>query len=75
MVFEGKKEVEQLLEVVWQLKGIKRNIDKGRDSKCFTTWNVKPMLVDCQETRNQRIKFLNEKCLNMNKQVAYRKIL
>jgi hypothetical protein len=33
---------------------------------------VKQTLLDCLETRNSRMKFLNEKWLSMNKEVAYR---
>jgi hypothetical protein len=32
------------------------------------------ILLDCLETRNWRIKLLNENWLNMNKGAAYRKI-
>jgi hypothetical protein len=60
---------------VWQLKGIRRNMDKGRCPLCLVEEDVKHILLDCLETRNWRMKFLNEKWLNTNKEVAYRSIL
>jgi hypothetical protein len=51
------------------------NTDKGRCPSCSGEGDVKHMLVDCLETRNWGTEFLNEKWLNMNKDVAYRKIL
>jgi hypothetical protein len=61
---------------VWKLKGIRTNADKGRCPFCLSEEEVKQMLlrVDCLETRNWRMKFLNKKWLNMNKEIAYRKI-
>jgi hypothetical protein len=45
---------------VWQLRGMRKNMGKGRTMS---------------KTRNYRLTFLNEKWLNMNKEIAYRKIL
>jgi hypothetical protein len=64
-----------LLAGVRRLKRIRRNTDKGRCGLCLGEEDVKRILLDCLETRNWRIKFFNEKCLNMKKEIAYRKIL
>jgi hypothetical protein len=54
---------------------IERNSDKGRCPLCLGEEEVKHILLECLETRNWRMKFLNEKWLNMKKEVSYRKIL
>jgi hypothetical protein len=33
------------------------------------------MLLDCRDTRNWRMKLINDKWLHMNKEAAYRKML
>jgi hypothetical protein len=71
MLLEERKK----LAGVWQLKGIRRNTDTGRCCLCLGEENVKHLSLDCLETRNWRMKFLNEKWLNMTREVAYRKTL
>jgi hypothetical protein len=60
---------------MWKLKGIGRNTDKGSCPLCLSTADVKQISLDYLETGNCKMKFLNEKWLNVNKEVAYRKIL
>jgi hypothetical protein len=36
--------------------------------------DVQHVSLSCLESRNWRTKFLNEKCLNGNKGIAYRKV-
>jgi hypothetical protein len=64
-----------LLAEMWQLKGIRRNTDKGRYPLRIGAEDVIHILRDCSETRHWKTKFLNDVLLNMNKEVAYRKIL
>jgi hypothetical protein len=64
-----------LLDEVLQLKGIRRNTDKGGCPLCLGEEHVICIKLDCLETRNWRTKFLSEKWLIVNKEVAYRKIL
>lgn len=52
------------------MKGIRRNADK-RCSLCLGEEDVKGTLLDFLKTINRRITFLNEKWLNMNKEIAY----
>jgi hypothetical protein len=65
---------------VWELKGIRRNTDKGSCTLCLGEEAVKHKLLDFLETIKWRMKYLNEKWFNekwfnMSKDVAYRKIL
>jgi hypothetical protein len=62
---------------MWKLKGIRRNAGKGRCllRVCLSEVDVKHVLLACLETRSWIIKFLIEKYLNMNKEIACRKIL
>jgi hypothetical protein len=55
------------------LKGIRRNAGK-RCTLCLAEEDVKGILLDFLKTINRIIKFLNEKWLNMTKEMAYRKI-
>jgi hypothetical protein len=64
-----------LLAGVWQLKGVRQNTDKGRCPLCFNEEDAKHILLDCRDTRNWRLKLLNDKWPSMNKEVAYRKML
>ena len=59
--------VAWLLSGMWQLTGMRRNMDKGR--------RMPNTLMDYWKNRNWRLISLNEKWLNMNKEVAYGKIL
>ena len=51
------------------------NVDKGRCPLCSGEEDVKHILLDCKETKHWRIKLILDKWLNMNKQVAYRKMV
>jgi hypothetical protein len=64
-----------LLAGLWQLKGVRQNTAKGRWPLCLGEEDARHVLLDCLETRNWRLKFLNDKWLNMNKIVAHRKML
>jgi hypothetical protein len=64
-----------LLAGVWQLEGLRRNTGKGRSPFYLGDENAEHMLLGCWETGNWRLKFLNYKRLNMNKEVPYRKML
>ena len=63
-----------LLAAVWQLKGMRRNTDKGRFPFCLGEEDVIHILLECLGTGKWEMKFLNDKRLSMNKVVAYRKI-
>jgi hypothetical protein len=62
-----------LIAGILQLRGIRRNIDKGRCPLCLGEENMKRVLQDWKETNHWRLKLTHDKWLNMNKQVVYRK--
>jgi len=68
-----KSGIAWLVAGVWQLKGITRNTVKRRSPLCSGKQDIKRILLDCLKTRNWRRKFLNEKLLSRNKDVACRK--
>jgi hypothetical protein len=74
MVFEEGSGVAWLLVGAWQLTGVRRNTDKGSCPLCLGEEEAKHIL-DCWETRNWKLEFLNHKWLNMNKEVACRNML
>jgi hypothetical protein len=59
---------------VWQLKGVRQNTNKGRCLLSLGQEDTKHLLLVSWETRNWRLKCLNDKWLNINKEVAYRKM-
>ena len=71
---KNKSGITWLLAKVWQLKGIKQNAVKGRCTTCSEKEDAKHVLLDSRDTRNWRRKLINEKWLNMNKEVAYRNV-
>jgi hypothetical protein len=52
-----------------------KNTDKRRCYLCLGEEDAKHILLDSWETTNWKLKFLNDEWLNMNKEVAYRKML
>jgi hypothetical protein len=49
--------------------------DKGRCPLCFEKEDGKRILLECKETKHWRRKLMHNKWLNMNKEVACRKII
>ena len=69
--FWGKK-----LHIEWCLrKEIRWNSDKVRCLLCLGKEDAKRKSLDCWDTENWRLKFLNDKWLNMNKEIACSKLL
>ena len=67
MVFEERNNCNSVVVAgMWQRKGVTRNAGKGRGVLCFDEKDAKDILLDCLETRNWRMKFLNEKRSSMN---------
>jgi hypothetical protein len=64
-----------LIAGIWQLKGVRRNADKGRCPLCFEKEDAKHILLECKDTKHWRVKLIHDKWLNMNNEVAYRKIM
>jgi hypothetical protein len=64
-----------LIAGIWQLKGVRRNADKGRCPLYFEEEDVKHILLECKESKYWREKVIHYKGLNLNKKITYRKIL
>ena len=64
-----------LIAEIWQLKGVRRDADKGRCPLCFGKEDVKHILLECKETKYWREKLIRDKWIKMNKEVACRKIM
>jgi hypothetical protein len=60
---------------VCELEGVIRNTEEGRYLLCLGEDDAKYMLLYCRVIKNWRLKLLNDKWLNMNKELAYRKML
>jgi hypothetical protein len=64
-----------LLAGIWQLKGVRWNVENGRCPQCLGEEGAKHILLDCKDTKHWRMKLIHDKCLNVNKEVAYRKMV
>ena len=60
---------------IWELKGVRRNADKGRCPLCLGEEDAKHILLECKGTKHWREKLIHDKWLSMNNEVAYRKII
>ena len=60
---------------IWQLKGDRRNADKGRCPLCLEEEDAKHILLECEETKYWTEKLIHDKWLSMNKEITYRKIM
>jgi hypothetical protein len=64
-----------LIVGIWQLKGVRRNADKERYPLCLEEEDVEHILLECKETKHWRVKLIHDKWLNVNREVACRKIV
>jgi hypothetical protein len=64
-----------LLAGIWQLKGIRRKVDKGTSPLCLGEEDAKHILLNFKDTEHWRMKLIYDKLLNANKKVAYRKMV
>jgi hypothetical protein len=60
---KGKKRsgIAWLIAGIWQLKGVRRNADKGRCPLCFEEEDAKHSLLECKETKHWREKLIHDK--------------
>jgi hypothetical protein len=73
MLFKKRSGIAWLIAGIWQLKGARKNADKGRCPLCLEEEDAKYILLECGETKHWREKLIHCKWLSMNKEVAYRK--
>jgi hypothetical protein len=70
-----RRGIAWLLAWIWQLRGVRQNVNKGRRPLCLGEEDVKHILLDCKNTKCWRMKLIHDKSLNMNKEVAYTKMV
>jgi hypothetical protein len=70
-----RSRIAWLIAGIWQLKGVRRNADKGGCPLCFEKEDVKHILLECKETKYWREKLIHDKWLNISKEITYRKIM
>jgi hypothetical protein len=57
MLFKKRRSrIAWLIAGIWQLKGVRRNADKGRCPLCLEKEDVKHILLKCKETKYWREK-------------------
>jgi hypothetical protein len=56
------------------MKGVRKNADK-RCPICQEEEDAKRILLERRDTRNCRMNLMKDKWLNMNEEIAYRKLL
>ena len=49
-----------LIAGTWQLKGVRRNADKGKCPLCLEKEDVKRILLECKETKYWREKLIHD---------------
>ena len=67
--------IARFLAGIWQLRGERGDVDKGRCLICLGEEDAKHILLDCKKTKHWRMKLIHDKWSNTNKEVAYRKII
>jgi hypothetical protein len=60
---------------IWKLRGSRKGVEKGTCSLCLGKEDTKHILLECPETKNWRMKMLCKRWLDINEEVAYRKML
>jgi hypothetical protein len=70
-----RMEIIWLREGIWKLRGIRRGFERGRSPLCLEEENAKHILLKCSETKQWREEYVNSNWLNINEDLAYRKII
>jgi hypothetical protein len=60
---------------IWKLRGIRRGFGRGRCPLYLEEEDAKHILLKCSETKKWKEECLNSKWLNINEDLAYRKII
>jgi hypothetical protein len=60
---------------IWKLRGIRRRFERGRCPLCLGEEDAKHILLKCSETKKWREECVNSNWLNINEDLAYRKII
>jgi hypothetical protein len=60
---------------IWKLRGSRKGVEKGTRPLCLGTEGTKHILLECPETKYWRMEMLCKRWMDINEEVAYRKIL
>jgi hypothetical protein len=60
---------------IWKLRGSRKGVEKGTCPLCLGKEDTKHILLECAETKNWRTEMLCKRWLDINEEVAYRKML
>jgi hypothetical protein len=60
---------------IWKLRGIGRGFERGRCPLCLGEEDAKHILLKCSETKKWREECVNSKWLDINEDLAYKKII
>ena len=60
---------------VWKLRGIRKNFDRGICPLCYGRENAQHIILECRATVHWRVKYMDKKLLELNPDLAYKKIL
>jgi hypothetical protein len=59
---------------IWKLRGSRKGVEKGTCPLCLGKENTKHILLECPETKTWRTEMLCKRRLDINEEVACRKI-
>jgi hypothetical protein len=60
---------------IWKLRGSRKGVEKGRRPLCLGTEGTKHILLECPETKYWRMEMLCKRWMDINEEIAYRKVL
>jgi hypothetical protein len=60
---------------IWKLRGSRKGVEKGTCPLCLGKEDTKHILLECPETNDWRMEMLCKRWLDINDEVAYRKVL
>jgi hypothetical protein len=61
--------------VIWKLRGSRKGVEKGTCPPCSGKEDAKRILLECPETNDWRMEMLCKRWLDINEEIAYRKML
>jgi hypothetical protein len=60
---------------IWKLRGIRKGFERGRCPLCLGEEDAKRIVLKCFETKKWREEYVNSNWLNINEDLAYKKII
>jgi hypothetical protein len=60
---------------IWKLRGSRKGVEKGTCPLCLGKEDTKHILLECPKTKNWRTEMLSKRWLDVNEEVACRKVL